>query len=492
MFAVELINITKKFGDFFANDNISFNILDNSVHCIIGENGAGKSTLMKIIFGAYHLDSGHFKIYEEPKKFKTSHEAIASKIGMLFQHFMLIDDFTVLENVILGNEITKGIKLDFPVIRKKLTEFIDFYNLGLDLDKKISELSVSEQQKVEILKLLYRNSSIIIFDEPTAVLSPYEVKKFFEIILKFKAEEKTIIFITHKLNEVQEIADFVTVLRKGKVVYEEKKENISISNLSKAMVGDVILKDIEGERSVNKTDKIAIDIKNIVLEKNEAKVLNGVNLNLRYGEIHGIAGVEGNGQGELIDVLCGLEKKYSGEYISESLKIGVVPDDRIKKGMIKEFNIGENLILKNYDNFFINNKIIGEKSTDIISKYDVKLSENNSPLQSLSGGNQQKVIFAREIESNSNFLIFYHPTRGVDINSTNFIHYKILEERNSGKAILLVSSDLDELISLSDTLSVIYKGRILKIFEDVQSLILNDIDKNKLIESIGKLMLGIE
>jgi len=492
MFAVEFINITKKFGDFVANDSISFNILNNSVHCIVGENGAGKSTLMKVLFGVYHPDEGSIKVNGEEKHFKTTHEAIASKIGMLFQHFMLIEDFTVLENVILGNEISKGIKLNFPEINKKLNEIIELYGLGLDLKKKISGLSISEQQKVEILKLLYRDSSLIIFDEPTAVLSPYEVEKFFDVVRKFKSEGKTIILITHKLNEVRKIADYVTVLRKGKKVCEEKNENLNLNELSKAIMGEVALRDLKIERKEIGHIDTVISLKGVDLLKNKIKVLNGINLDLKYGEIHGIAGVEGNGQSEIIDVLCGLEKGYGGELDSKSSDIGLVPDDRIKKGMIKEFNIGENLILRKYEKNIVRSKVLNNISNEIISKYDVRVSDIDSPMQSLSGGNQQKVIFAREIEADSDVLIFYHPTRGVDINATNFIHYKIIEQRNINKAVLLVSSDLDELLSLSDKLSVIFKGRILKTFDNIQELVSNNTEKNKLEYSIGKLMLGIE
>ncbi len=489
---VEFVNISKKFGDFLANDNISFDVRSNSVHCIVGENGAGKSTLMKVLFGAYIPDTGYFNVSGEKKSFKTTHDAIASKIGMLYQHFMLIEDFTVLENVILGNEISKGIKLDLNKISTNLNNLIEIYSLGLNINKKISDLSISEQQKVEILKLLYRDSAILIFDEPTAVLSPFEVEKFFEVVYKFKSERKTIIFITHKLNEVLEIADHVTVLRKGKVVYEAEKSNLNISDLSKAIVGEVLVKDTEFLRESIMEENPALSLINISLEKNKIKVLNNINLQLFDGEIHGIAGVEGNGQGELIDLLCGLERKYEGNYKPDNKIIGVVPDDRIKKGMIKEYTIGENIALRNYKKNFINNKILSGISTDIINKYDVRVSDVTSPMQSLSGGNQQKVIFAREAESESEVLIFAHPTRGVDINATNFIHSRIIEQRNKKRAVLLISSDLDELLTLSDKLSVMYKGRILKTFQNIQNIINTQEGKNKLVESIGKLMLGIE
>jgi general nucleoside transport system ATP-binding protein len=488
---IEFNNITKKFGTLIANDNISFGIEKNSVHCIVGENGAGKSTLMKILFGVYHQDSGDIKINEEIVNFHSPLDAIKYKIGMLYQHFKLIDDFTVLENVILGSEITEYNKIDFINSKKVLEGYIGKYNLNLDLDKKISVLSISEQQKVEILKLLYRNSEIIIFDEPTAVLSPVEVIEFYKIISQFKIESKTIIFITHKLNEVKDMSDFVTVLRRGKMVYETDRDRLDIKTLSREIVGNVDidydLQDVnyEGEKAV------IADLKNVNLKANKINILDELDLKLCKGEIYGICGVEGNGQNEIIDLLIGLNKHFSGNVRINTRCISLVPDDRIKKGMIKEFTVGENLLLKRKNYKLIFKKDIYKITEEVINKYDVRMSDVNSSMESLSGGNQQKVIIAREMELDNDLMIFSHPTRGVDIAATSFIHSRIIEQKGKGKSILLVSSDLDELLILSDKLGVVNKGKIVAEFDKSQFNLQNEIEKTVLLESIGKLMIGV-
>ncbi|MEO8210756.1 MAG: ATP-binding cassette domain-containing protein, partial [bacterium] len=303
MKAVEFINISKHFGNFKANDNISFGIEKNSVHCVLGENGAGKSTLMKLLFGIHKPDYGAIKIFDEHVKFISPHDAIDRKIGMVHQHFMLIDDFTVLENVILGNELTKGIKIDFNDTKRILNKLIEKYNLGLDVNKKISGISISQQQKVEILKLLFRDSEILIFDEPTAVLSPIEVNEFFKIVNEFKKNGKTIILITHKLNEVKQISDRVSVLRRGKLVFEtdNSEGKLDINRLSNAIVGEVTVTETKKDTSNELSQNIFLKLKNISLNKNNINVLNNLNLQLREGEIHGICGVEGNGQNEIVD-----------------------------------------------------------------------------------------------------------------------------------------------------------------------------------------------
>jgi general nucleoside transport system ATP-binding protein len=488
---IEFNNITKKFGKLIANDNISLSIQKNSIHCIVGENGAGKSTLMKILFGSYKQDYGIIKVNGNEVRFHSPLDAIKYKIGMLHQHFMLIDDFTVLENVILGSELTVKTKIDFDKSEKILNEYIEKYNLDLSLNKKIFELSISEQQKVEILKLLYRNSDIIIFDEPTAVLSPIEVIEFYKILYQFKIEGKTIILITHKLNEVKEISDYVSVLRRGKLVYETDRENLNISTLSKEIVGNVEVKNEINGYDYKGVQQVMAELKNINLKKNKVNVLTEFELKLKRGEIYGICGVEGNGQNEIIDLLYGLNVDYSGEMKINTDKISLVPDDRIKKGMIKEFTVGENLVLKRKEYKIINNKTINKIANDVINKYDVRLSEINAPMESLSGGNQQKVIIAREIELGNDLLIFSHPTRGVDIAASSFIHSMMLEQKKIGRAILLISSDLDELLKLSDRLGVINKGRIVAEFEKNQFDLQNDVEKTILLESIGKLMIGM-
>ncbi|MBK9334312.1 MAG: ATP-binding cassette domain-containing protein [Ignavibacteria bacterium] len=465
---------------------------------------------MNILFGIHKPDSGYLKVFGTEVSFKSPLDAIENNIGMVHQHFMLIDDFTVLENVILGDEITKskGLSIDFKKAGIVLNEIIDKYDLGLDVNRLISEISIGQQQKVEILKLLYRRSEILIFDEPTAVLSPVEVEHFFKIINSFKADGKTIIFITHKLNEVKHISDRVSVLRKSKLVYESDNSNeLNISDLSKAIVGDI--NDIQNSEKRNASVKNveALKLDDISLTVNEVKILNSLDLTLMKGEIHGICGVEGNGQSELVDVIYGLQKNFEGNY--KKLipgGISLVPDDRKRKGFIKEFNIGENISLKGANLNFLPSKKINKISEKIISDNDVRVSDLESPMSELSGGNQQKVIFARETDSGTdsetdsenNILILVHPTRGVDINATAFIHSKIISQRNEGKAVLLISSDLDELISLSDRLSVLYKGEILKTFnrDEFSRFIKSDSEIEpetdpEFLLMLGKLMTGI-
>lgn len=507
MKAVEFKNISKNFGSCSVLENVSFVIEANSVHCILGENGAGKSTLMKVLFGMYKPDSGEFFLNNIQTNFNSPHDSIEAKIGMVHQHFMLIYDFTVLENVILGNELTDGLKINFAEIRSVLNNIIQKYNLGLDLESKVSEISISSQQKVEILKLLYRNSEILIFDEPTAVLSPLEVNEFFKIIDEFKRNNKTIILITHKLNEVKQIADRVTVLRKGQVVYEEEiiDSDIDLDKLAQAIVGESRITIAVNKETVNLTNEKNVTLNNVDLTRNNVKILDKLNLELKKGEVHGICGVEGNGQNEIVEIITGLEKDFEGEYYCNCESVSMVPDDRINKGMIKEYTVGENIYLKNGKVFFASDKLLDEYSDNTITEYDVRLTNNKATLGSLSGGNQQKVIISREISAGNDVLIFSHPTRGVDINATAFIHSKIIEERNKDRAVLLISSDLDELISLSDRLSVLFKGKIIKSFEseelnsyrsDDKIILTPDIEikkdnDNLLFERLGKLMIGM-
>ena len=488
MKAVEFSNITKSFGTLTVNNNVSFAVEENSVHCLLGENGAGKSTLMKILFGTYKQDSGRIKIRGKEVCFKSPLDAIDEKIGMLYQHFMLIDDFTVWENVILGNEMNAGIKIDYEKVKERLNEIIDCYSLGLDINKKICDLTISQEQKVELLKLLYRNSEILIFDEPTAVLSPVEVKEFFKIIKKFKADGKTIIFITHKLNEVKELADRVSILRKGELVYETEKADINIEKLSKEIIGNVELNESAEKTLVSDENRKGyVELKDVTLIKNKVKVLDNLSMDIKRYEIHGICGVEGNGQSELVDVILRFENNFSGMLKMRDNRVSIVPDDRYRRGMIKEFNVGENILLKKKYGRLITKQYINTTSNYIIQKYDVRTPSFETKLGSLSGGNQQKVIIAREIEEHQNVMIFYHPTRGVDINASTFIHSEIVNLRNAGKAILLVSSDLDELLKLSDRLSIMHKGKIIRTFSETE---LSAENRDVLLDKIGKLMIG--
>ncbi len=487
--AVEFINITKSFTGCISNDSVSFSIQKNSVHCLLGENGAGKSTLMKILFGEYQPDSGTMKIDGNEVRFTSPLEAIKLGIGMVHQHFMLIEDFTVWENVALGYEEVKGFKIDKNSIIKSLNELISKYHLGIDPEMKVSDISISAQQKTEILKLLYRNSEILIFDEPTAVLSPVEVNEFYKIIRKFIEEGKTIILITHKLEEVLEIADKVSILRKGKLVFETTREALNKEILSREIVGDVKIEPIGEKLDHTEIHNPYIAFSNISLDENGVFLLKDLNFEVNKGEIVGICGVEGNGQTEIVDMICGLKKQTQGELRLKETPVSLVPDDRIKKGMISQYSTAENILLKQHDRKVISSKYLFESGNYIIEKYDVRLNARNSPLGLLSGGNQQKVIFARELESHKKIMVFHQPTRGVDINAAAYIHKRIVEQRNSGKAILVISSDLDELFKLADRLLIIYKGQIVmeisgKEFQDTSA-------HTELLEKIGKAMIGI-
>lgn len=489
MQSLEFKNISKFFGSFQALKNISLQIPGNSIYCLLGENGAGKSTLMKILAGVYEPDSGNIVLNGSDVSFISTHDAIDKGIGMIYQHFMLIEDFTVLENVILGKEAVKNIEIDFKKTKQILNELIIKYNLKLDLKKKISSLSIGEQQRVEILKILYRNPEIIILDEPTAVLSPDEIKNLFDIIKRFKEEGKTVILITHKLNEVKAISDYVSVLRRGELVFTSETKNLDIEKLAYEIIGEKF-EIREFEKPYVENENVVIEFNNVNVSNNEKNNLKNFNISLKSYEVHGICGVEGNGQNELVDILAGLSENFAGEINYKTRKISVVPDDRIKKGLIAEYDIPENIFIKSGDSIYNKNKH-KDNSLRLISKYDIRTSDVFKKVKYLSGGNQQKVICAREIELDNDVLVFYNPTRGIDIKAAYSIQSKIIEERNKGKAVLLITSDIDELFSLSDTMSVIFYGEIVKFYnkEELSHLLINN--KTQLQQEIGKLMIGI-
>jgi len=490
-YLIEFKSVFKKFGFFTANENISFGIRKNSVHSVIGENGAGKTTLMKILFGIYKKDSGNILINGNEVVHESPFAAIAGGISMLHQHFQLIEDFSVLENVILGKEKMKSFFLDFPDAKDTVNKLISRYSLGLDPESKVYGLSISEKQKVEILKMLYRNPDILIFDEPTAVLSPLEVEQFCGIVRKFKSEGKTVLLITHKLNEVKELSDNITVLRKGKVVYETDSVNFDISKISRAIVGSVNVPFVKTERKEIKGGELLLHLENVSYVKDKVLKLNNLNLKLYKNEIFGIIGIEGNGQSEIVELILGHLKKIKGRFNSLPSSVSIVPDDRIKKGMIGEFSIGENILLRNGSKKIFYSSKVDTAAEKIISEYDVRSPGVNSLMNELSGGNQQKAIFGREVELDNELLVFVHPTRGVDINASVFIQNMILEQRNSGKAVLLITSDLDEALLLSDRLGIMYKGRFIK---KLQGETIRNADKEcneNVLENIGRCMIGI-
>lgn len=497
MSKAEVRNITKKFGAFTANDNISLRVAENSVHCIVGENGAGKSTLMNMLFGLIKPDSGEIMISGNPVQFENPHDAIAAGIGMVHQHFMLIDDFTVIENIILGNEPVKGMKLDLESAKAKIIEINERYSFGIDPAAKVAKISISLQQKVEILKLLYRDSDLLIFDEPTAVLSPTEIDSFIQMVEMFRETGKTVILITHKLREVERIADAVSVLRKGRLVYEWRKseDEMNINKIATEIMGRASEQSVRHKKTVHVSSKSLVTLSCVSLTKEERQMLNNLSITVNEGEIHGIAGVEGNGQTELADIVAGIERDFEGEAKFGTDGSAVVPDDRLKKGMIREFSIGENMVLKKSGISAVTRGIARKLSEKVINSFDVRVPDPESPLGKLSGGNQQKSVIAREILTDRKVIVISHPTRGVDISATVFIHSLIIDERNKGKAILVISSDIDELFALSDRVSVIYKGSIVKTFQMPDVIADNGAgvaypSHDTLLKEIGLLMTG--
>lgn len=476
---IELKNITKKFGDFTANDNINLLVRKGEIHAILGENGAGKSTLMNQLFGIIKPTSGQILIDGKQVSFKDSNDAMANGIGMVHQHFMLVDNFTVCENIILGSEPENGIKIDMEKAHEKVLSIAKKYNFNIDLDAKIKDISVSMQQKVEILKILYRESRILIFDEPTASLTPFEIDEFLEILKKLACEGKSIIIITHKLREIKTVADKCTIIRAGKYITTVDVSKTSEDELAELMVGRKVT--FKVEKTENKKGDIVLDIKNIHLKDyRKVEVLKGLDLSIRSGEIVGIAGIDGNGQSELVEAITGLHNVDEGEIKINGINIenkspkfcfdnGVscIPQDRQKYGLVLDMSVADNMIIQNYKsgefskNYIINKSKVKDFAEKNVKKYDIRPDNcATHPVGSLSGGNQQKVIIAREVENDKDLLIAFNPTRGVDVGAKEYIHKYIVGQRNKGKAVLLVSFELDEVMSLSDEILVMFNGKI--------------------------------
>ena len=499
MNVVSMKNITKKFPGMIANQNINFNLKKQEVHVLLGENGAGKTTLMNILYGIYTQDDGEIYINDEKVKIKNPKDAISYGVGMVHQHFMLVHNFTVMENIVLGCEPSKlGIIFNKNEAMKKVKKLIDKYEFNIDPNLKIEDISVGQQQKVEILKILYRGADIIILDEPTAVLTPNEIKELELIMRNLINEGKSIVLITHKLKEVMNMSDRVTIIRRGKVIDTVNTKDTSISELANLMVGRPVDLDVYKERNV-RLNKI-LEVKDLKAKDNRnLDILKGVNFDVEAGEIFGIAGVGGNGQSELVEVLTGIRKCYSGEIIFnerniENLKpsdiinkkIASIPEDRHKTGLVLQHSLYENAILgihgdkKFRKGVFLNYNAIKDYSLSIIKEFDVRTLNENIQVSQLSGGNQQKFIVGREIYKNPKLIIAVQPTRGVDIGAIEYIHKRLIEERDKGKAVLLISLEIDEVLSLSDRIGVMYDGKILKVLDR------KDANENK----IGILMAG--
>jgi general nucleoside transport system ATP-binding protein len=478
--AIELLNIDKRFGAVHANKDVSLRVAKGSIHGVIGENGAGKSTLMSILFGFYGADSGEIKVDGKPVRIKSSTDAISLGIGMVHQHFMLVDTFTVLENIVLGAE---GGALIGPALSKariELKRLADDYELDVDPDAIVGDLPVGLQQRVEILKALFKGAQVLILDEPTGVLTPDEADHLFRILRTLRDQGKSVLLITHKLREIMDATDHVSVMRRGEMVAHLETEKTSVEELAEAMVGRRVL--LHVEKSPAKPGEIVLEVKNVTWKdkKGTARV-DGVSLTVRKGEIVGIAGVSGNGQSELLDCIAGITRPASGEIIFEGHTIGHladpahlrgeglahVPEDRQHRGLITAFDAAESSILGWHHDaalgqgFRLNRKAVVDRCTREMQAFDVRPANPLLKSAKFSGGNQQKIILAREIERDPDLLIVGQPTRGVDIGAIEFIHRRLIELRDQGKAILLVSVELDEIRSLSDRIIVMFAGRVM-------------------------------
>lgn len=478
-YAVEMKNIVKKFGDFVANDHVNLSVKKGEVHAILGENGAGKSTLMNVLYGLYKPTEGEIFINGEKVVMDGPTTAINLGIGMVHQHFMLVQPFTVTENIILGMEPTKGLVVDLASARQKVVEISERYGMQIDPDAKIEDISVGMQQRVEILKVLYRGADILILDEPTASLTPQEITELIEIINNLTRDGKSVILITHKLKEIKACADKCTIIRAGKYIDTVDVESVDENELAAKMVGrNVTFKVAKKELEPG---EVILDVKDLHgNDYRDLEILKGFNIQVRAGEIVGIAGVDGNGQTELVEILTGLRKATKGSVTIKGqdaynvtprrafdLGISSIPADRQKHGLVLDFSIAENLVLQNFEKAPYSKKGILDKgvirahAAEMIEKFDIRPRKSEDRAAgTLSGGNQQKVIIAREVTNNKDLLIAVNPTRGLDVGAIEFVHKYLVEQRNKGKAVLLVSFELDEVMSLSDRIEVIFEGQI--------------------------------
>ncbi len=476
---IQMKDIVKKFGDFVANDHINLTVHKGEVHAILGENGAGKSTLMNVLYGLYQPTEGTIAINGKEVVIDGPKKAIEMGIGMVHQHFMLVQPFTVTENIILGMEPMKGVRVDLKTARRKVIEISERYNMKVDPDAKIEDISVGMQQRVEILKVLYRGAQNLILDEPTASLTPQEIAELIEIIDNLTADGKSVILITHKLKEIKASADYCTIIRQGKYIDTVKVSDVDENALASMMVGRDV--EFKVEKKEQEAGEVVLDVQNLhAKDYRDVEILKGLNLSVRKGEIVGLAGVDGNGQSELVEILTGLRKGESGKVLlkgedvfnktpKELFDKGItsIPEDRQKHGLVLEFSVAENLILQNFEKEpyakkgILQKKVITDHASDLIDKFDIRPRGCEERLAGqLSGGNQQKVIIAREVTNDSDLLIAVNPTRGLDVGAIEFVHRYLVEQRNKNKAVLLVSFELDEIMSLSDRIEVIFDGQI--------------------------------
>jgi len=479
-YVIEMNHITKEFGNFKALDDVTFKVKKGEVHALLGENGAGKSTLMSVLFGLYQAEQGEIKINGETVKINNPNDANALNIGMVHQHFKLVHNFTVLESIVLGNETVKNGFLKMDDARKKVLDLSTRYNLRIDPDAYISDITVGMQQRVEILKMLYRDNTILIFDEPTAVLTPQEIEELMKIMKHLVDEGKSIIFISHKLNEIKEVAHRCSVLRKGKYIGTVDVETTTKEEMSEMMVGRKVNFHLE-KKDIVPGDTV-LEVKNLTIKSKITKknVVNNVSFKARKGEILCVAGIDGNGQSELVYGITGLMPINEGQIIlngeditKKSIRkrsvsgMSHIPEDRHKHGLVLDYTLQQNAVLQTYfeprfqKNGFIKFGAVRQYAKKLIDQYDIRSGNGeDSIVRDMSGGNQQKVIIARELDRDPEIVVAVQPTRGLDVGATEYIHKQLIAQRDAGKAVLLVSLELDEVMDVSDRIVVMYEGEI--------------------------------
>ncbi|MER3409333.1 MAG: heme ABC transporter ATP-binding protein [Thermoleophilia bacterium] len=476
---LELRGITKRFPGVVANDGIDFDVRRGEVHALLGENGAGKTTLMNVVYGLYRPDAGEVRVGGKPVVFRSPRDAIAHGIGMVHQHFMLIPVMTVAENIVLAKEPTQaGVVLDYEAARKRVRELASAFGFVVDPDARVRDITVGQQQRVEILKALYRRADVLILDEPTSVLTPQEASELFQILRGLTEQGMSVVFISHKLNEVLAVADRITVLRRGRKVATISRQGATEESLARMMVGREVL--LRVEKPPASPGEPLLEVHDLrVLDDRRLEKVRGVSFHVRAGEIVGIAGVDGNGQSELVEALAGLRRPVAGRVVvagrdmtgrsaREVLDVGVghVPEDRLRRGLVLDFTLAENLILHDYDKepcsrlgWLFPDRIL-RWAAELLRRFDVRGGGPRTLASALSGGNQQKVVLARELGREPRILLAAQPTRGLDVGAIEFVHRQLVEARVQAKAVLLVSLELEEILSLADRILVMYEGRI--------------------------------
>ena len=496
--SMQMVGIVKRFPGVLANDAVDFDVRHGEIHALLGENGAGKSTLMKILYGLYQPDEGQIFLNGQPIQIQSPADSIAHGIGMIHQHFMLVENLTVAENVALGLEASGGLRLDLEAVATRIRELADSYNLDIDPTAVISELAVGQRQRVEIVKALYRGAALLVLDEPTAVLTPQEVDELFVIFRQMAADGHALIFISHKLDEIFALTDRVTVLRDGRVEGARATREVTKSTLAQLMVGRPV--SFERDRGDSPVGDARLRL-NAISARNERgqPVLRDVTLTVHSGEIVGVAGVSGNGQKALAEAIAGLQPLSSGTIIlgevqansmspSDRLAAGLsyIPEERMHDGVVKDFSVAENLILQDHSrppysrSIFLNFATIAEHATRMIREFNIKTPHQDTLVKNLSGGNIQKVVMARELARQPRVLIAAQPTRGVDIGATEYIHSELLRQRAGGLATLLISEDLDEIRNLSDRIAVMFDGEIMGVVDN----------QSATVEELGLMMAG--